>query len=342
MINMRKYLKTNYPSWILGNFPSHLIDQAFIEAFTRFNTCINQCKKYGTIFEFKYKTKKAIIQSINLEKYMLHPLSNSIFYNWKIDGIYTFRNLRTSENFHKKVIGSSISYHKVLGTFTLNMNYNDISVINNCKKVCGVDQGVKTPFVVYSNSNVTEIGTGCAIKLHKICKEIDIIKSRMNKNVYYKKININGKQYKEYYHVTSDVKRNLRKAMHRKIQYVKNLRIELHNKTVKYLCDTFKTIILPPFEIQEMACNLTSSVARKMYTLSFYKFKEKLLAKANEKNVKVYSLTEPYTSKTCGRCGNIKHNLGNADIYNCINCNLVISRDVNGARNILLRNIHLV
>ena len=48
---------------------------------------------------------------------------------------------------------------------------------------------------------------------------------------------------------------------------------------------------------------------------------------------------EYYTSKTCTKCGNIKHDLKNADIYKCNSCNLKIDRDTNGARNILLRNL---
>ena len=48
--------------------------------------------------------------------------------------------------------------------------------------------------------------------------------------------------------------------------------------------------------------------------------------------------TEEYTSKTCGQCGTIK-NIGNKDIYCCNKCNLIIDRDVNGARNIAIKRL---
>jgi transposase len=48
---------------------------------------------------------------------------------------------------------------------------------------------------------------------------------------------------------------------------------------------------------------------------------------------------EQFTSQTCTRCGNIKSDLKNANTYNCIKCNLLIDRDMLGARNIFLRNI---
>ena len=59
--------------------------------------------------------------------------------------------------------------------------------------------------------------------------------------------------------------------------------------------------------------------------------------KKHNKNLKI--VTEEYTSKTCGNCGCLDHKLGNKDIFECLNCNLIIDRDTNGARNILLKNI---
>lgn len=56
----------------------------------------------------------------------------------------------------------------------------------------------------------------------------------------------------------------------------------------------------------------------------------------------LYIVDESYTSKTCGRCGNLNNKLGGNKIYKCTNCNLVIDRDINGARNILLKHTVLV
>jgi len=52
-------------------------------------------------------------------------------------------------------------------------------------------------------------------------------------------------------------------------------------------------------------------------------------------------VNESYTSKTCGRCGNINKELGSSKSYKCSKCHLEIDRDVNGARNIYLKNIGL-
>jgi putative transposase len=75
-----------------------------------------------------------------------------------------------------------------------------------------------------------------------------------------------------------------------------------------------------------------------LYNLSFNKFKEKLKAKCNEKDIELVIRPEYYTSKTCTKCGNIKKDLGSNEIYSCKICNITIGRDIGAARNIMLRN----
>ena len=50
---------------------------------------------------------------------------------------------------------------------------------------------------------------------------------------------------------------------------------------------------------------------------------------------------EAYTSRTCGLCGTLNHDLGGAKTFQCVDehCGVQIDRDVNGARNILLREL---
>ncbi|CAG8820724.1 12399_t:CDS:1, partial [Gigaspora margarita] len=44
-----------------------------------------------------------------------------------------------------------------------------------------------------------------------------------------------------------------------------------------------------------------------------------------------------YTSKTCGFCGYVYRKLGGSKIFHCPECKTELDRDINGARNILLR-----
>lgn len=331
-IKTRKLLKTNYPNWILENFPSHLIDQAIAECINRFNTCLSNCIKKKIAFYFKYKSKaKDNIQTINLEKTMICSKTNGFFSGWKINGERLFKNVKSNEKFNKyDFVGSTLSWNTKLNNFHLNLVYKCNTDIINKRDICAIDQGTRPFATVYYPSGVTEIGQN-AKHLYKICTEIDIIKSRMSRKTYY----VGEKTYT----VDSKRRKNLQKALHRKIEHLKNQKKDLHKKTSKYLCDNFEHIILPPFKTQEMAGKLHSKIARQLYNLSFYEFSQTLINKANSTNRKVHRWSECYTSMTCGNCGKLKLDLGSSKIYDCNKCKIRIGRDINGARNILLKNI---
>lgn len=78
-----------------------------------------------------------------------------------------------------------------------------------------------------------------------------------------------------------------------------------------------------------------------MNTFAFYKFHEKLKSLAALRNCKLYIVNEAYTSKTCGICGSLNNKLGSAKTFKCVNpeCKVMIDRDHNGARNILLKHL---
>jgi transposase len=138
-------------------------------------------------------------------------------------------------------------------------------------------------------------------------------------------------------------KRNLRQALRRKELYLKNIIDELHKQTIKYLSERYSRIIISPFESQKLDKILSRRQTRILKCLSHYKFKKRLIDKAKEKNIKIEIREEYYTSITCTKCGNINYDLGNKDVYECVNdkCKIKSGRDYNGARNILLRNINI-
>lgn len=49
--------------------------------------------------------------------------------------------------------------------------------------------------------------------------------------------------------------------------------------------------------------------------------------------------TEEYTSQTCGVCGELNKELKDSEVFKCNKCNLIIDRDINGARNIYIKNL---
>lgn len=334
---LRSILKDNKPDWVKEiNMNSHIIDLAIHEAVNRYKTNILVAVKNKHSFDMKYKSKKDLTHNISFEKEMIHI--NGLLPNYKINGKYIFRNIKMSEYIgNLNYLGSSLTYHRVLKTFTLNLNFKTMSVENKSNKVGANDLGIREFSVIYSDTKVCKIGINSANIILKKCKEIDIIESRMNRECYYVKDKVT-KEHKEY-NMNSKRRAQLKRAKHRKIQELKNLKKELHDQTINYICSNYSKIIIPPFETQKMASKLHSKTARSMYTLSFYEFTQKLKNKGKENNCTVIIKPEYYTSKTCTRCGNIKHDLKMTDeIYECNKCGLKIDRNFAGSRNIMLRN----
>jgi putative transposase len=177
-----------------------------------------------------------------------------------------------------------------------------------------------------------KLGIKCRDKLKKLLKESDIICSRRDKKEYYDKFK------EKTFIINSKRKQNLIKALHRKNRKIENMIKEMHNQIANYLTTNYSVIYLPPFESQTMVQKMNGKTARIMDRLSFYKFKLQMRSKCEERNCKLIEKEEYYTSKTCTKCGNIKHDLKNERVYKCNKCKTIIERDYVGARNIMLRN----
>ena len=84
--------------------------------------------------------------------------------------------------------------------------------------------------------------------------------------------------------------------------------------------------------------NLHKSVKRYMMSMRFYNFKDKLKHLSEVYKTKLLIVNESYTSQTCTECGSL-NKIGSKKIYECSKCDLEIDRDINGARNILIKRL---
>ena len=154
---------------------------------------------------------------------------------------------------------------------------------------------------------------------------------------------------------------------------IKNIVKELHNKSALYLVKNYERILLPKFETQNMIINkkynkdyfnkiktekgkdesikeikevykkrrLNGRVKFVLNNLSHYKFKLHLLNKCKEYGSELIEVSEEYTSKTCTVCGIQSVKYSKERIKEC-KCGYHIDRDINGARNILIKNFKKV
>ena len=143
--------------------------------------------------------------------------------------------------------------------------------------------------------------------------------------------------HKEIIQLLHEVDQTKEKKTWRKI---KNKVSELHWKTISYLMKNYDHIMIPEFKISGMikGKKISKQTKRMMCMYSFCSFMTKLKYKCKKENKKMYVVDESYTSKTCTLCGKI-NNVGGSEKYKCEGCENEIDRDVNGSRNILIKNL---
>ena len=140
-------------------------------------------------------------------------------------------------------------------------------------------------------------------------------------------------------------KRYRLKRAARRIQVkIRNLVDDLHKRLCKWLCLSFRSVLLPEFKASQVVRRgkrrISSKTARAMCTWSHYRFRQRLLNKSQLYSWSTVSIVnEAYTSKTCGACGTINKKLEDKKTFKCNTCGVVMDRDANGARNILLRHL---
>ena len=134
------------------------------------------------------------------------------------------------------------------------------------------------------------------------------------------------------------------KAWLRALQRIRLLVQDTHRKCAKILCDTYDVVFIPEFNSKSMVeksrgfRRINSKTARAMMTSSHYKFRQLLISKAEETGTKVVVVTEEYTTVTCGACGHVRAKFSGKH-FHCPSCGFNCDRDINGARNILIKSL---
>lgn len=220
--------------------------------------------------------------------------------------------------------GVTILYNSRNDRFTL---LKPIKINNNVMSeskmynYIGLDPGIRTFLTGYFSKYVIEICKNLKEKISKQLENIDII---------------NNCPY------LSDTKKKY--AENKRYEKIKNLVDDLHWKTIKYLTDTYNTILIGNMSTKSIVKNklvgdLDNMTKRVALMMRLFEFKERLKYKCSLNNCNYGQINEMYTSKTCSYCGNIKENLKGNKIYNCKKCHMIIDRDINGAKNILMKSI---
>jgi len=157
----------------------------------------------------------------------------------------------------------------------------------------------------------------------------------------------NPRHYHNYEKKLADVQRRLsekkkgsnnrRKAklavarVHEKIQ---NTRTDFLHRTSTMLVNRYSLIALEKLDVQDM---MGDGLGKYIGDAGWTRFMNMLSYKAASAGSEVVFVDPADTTKTCNRCGHVQEMPLDIRTYNCPSCGIVEDRDLNAAKNILMR-----
>ena len=189
---------------------------------------------------------------------------------------------------------------------------NPCVIPSNKASSCGIDPGVRSFLTIFDEHGITEACTD-NLRFKKLKQKIDCLK---------------------YYHKK---KCRIQRAQTR----LDNLIDDMHWKTSTMITNYYEHIFMGQLDSQK--CLIKSNnrtMNRDINLLKPYEFRCRLKWLAIKKDRKMWVTPEHYTSKTCGKCGELT-SCGSSKVYTCDKpgCEYTIDRDFNASRNILMRGL---
>jgi putative transposase len=320
--NNRKYLLV---------VPKEVRDTAIIDLAQAYKTNFKKRKNNPShTFDIKFRSKKDN-QSINISSSAIKSLSDNalrMYPKYLVNKI-KFYTRNNRDGLNQIVYDCKLTMDR-LNRFHLHVpQYSAPASDNqtgNKHSWCAVDPGVRTLMTVYSPEYGAcfKLADGDIGRVYRLCVHLDNLISKM--------YNTNDK----------NKRKRMSKAIIRMRLRIRHIVDEVHWKCIRFILDRFQNVIIPPFEVSNMVNRATRKISRKtvrqMLSWRHYALRTRLIAAAEQAGVNVYVRTEEYTTKTCTHCGALKQNVGGAKTYTCHHCHMVTDRDVNGSRNIFIKN----
>lgn len=112
-------------------------------------------------------------------------------------------------------------------------------------------------------------------------------------------------------------------------------REEVMDRILAWLNAHYRTVVYPEgTNFFKMTYFIMEDGVRSKLIQFHHEFRQRLV---EETSCQVVWVNESYTTKTCSNCGHVNHNFRNMKMFTCDYCGSEMDRDVNAAKNILLR-----
>ena len=309
----------------------HMLDYAIQCACSSYKSCLtNYIRGNIRYFRLRYlkKTKKSFV--IRFEKSSINKKKDGNSFCSRILG----NNIKCGSKFKMSTIDSDffVHYNAKTKKYTLlnPIKINQQEQINNQGNSVAIDPGIRTFATLFENNKCVHIGNNLKQKIQGYLNKIDNVSKK-----HHKKNCIKNKVIRTYY------------------KKINNIVDDLHWKTIKYLTNNYDNILIGNLSTKSIVSNskrqykrtnnqLHKNTKRVAMLMSLYRFRQRLEYKCLFMKKGYALINEAYTSKTCTNCQFLHLNLGSNKVFKCPNrrCKMVLDRDINGARNILLKGIN--
>lgn len=319
--DIKSEINDNIEEWEL-NTPKDIRAGAIEDVCKAYKTAFSNLRN-GNITNFKMEFRKHhnVDKSIVLPKNLI-KLHQTDKLSFKIAPTY-FKNgsiFKTGKKKSKQY--SNLAINNDCRMLKQNNSYWIIVPLTIDKKpkqqpinYCGVDPGVRTFMTSFGNN-------GCYEYTHN-----KVLLEKLNKRIFYLK-----SLRKEDCH-------NKRKSLVKTERRKTNIINELHWKTINHLLEHNDVILLGDIKSHNIVKRSRNNICNQNFNdLKFYQFKQRIKYKAGCYSKLVIEVNEAYTSQYCSSCGTINNPLA-SKVYHCTHCNNTYDRDINAAKNILLKGI---
>jgi len=321
LVEVRRVVKTQVKEeWLENNraYQAEIVGEAVRQAFTT-RTVIIKKRKRGLPCDYKFQSIKQSVQS-----FIAQRLNKTMLGNFQL-----------TENVDVESLGKTTTITWDKGRWfinTIKSKVIPVGVETQELRVCAIDPGVRTFATAFYADKVVEYGKD----FHR-----DVIFPmclRLDKMFSERKLYLNTKPDKES-QAFRDTIRSFQKRIHRLTLSIQDKVSDLHRRVAHDLFEHADVVLLPTFDTQSISAKqkrkINAKSVRAMLGLKHYQFQQMMLWHAKKHGKSLILCNEAWTSKTASWNGEIHKGLGGSKIIK--SQGKIVSRDINGARGILLR-----
>lgn len=226
----------------------------------------------------------------------------------------------------------SISYSN--GRFWLQVPYakrskacrTTTTAANATRPAIGIDPGGRDPLATFDTRGASRLlGSEETGELERLWRRREVIQALLARK------DTTGKAREK-------LKRQLRKTS---AQYV-DRKTDLHHRLSSRLAKEHAAIFLPKLNLRHVMRTLRPNATRRFCAFGHGLFRTRLRDKCWQHGTWLPDVDERYTTQGCSACGGLHRAIGSSKVFDCPHCPMVMDRDANAAKNILLKHTTFV